>query len=36
MKIVLSADQKLSYKTVSIALPQKQVNVKVVSTLSEK
>ena len=36
MKLVLGADNKLSFKQVTIALPEKQVNAKVICILSEK
>ena len=34
-KINLGADDKLSYKQMTIALPEKQVNAKIIWTLSE-
>ena len=35
MKIVLGANEKLSFQQISISLPEKQVNAKVICTLSE-
>jgi hypothetical protein len=35
LKIVLGADKKLSYKQMSIPLPEQQVRVKVICSLSE-
>ena len=36
LQIVLGADNKLSYKQVTIDLPEKQVNAKVICTQSER
>jgi hypothetical protein len=35
LKIVLSADNKLNYKQIKIALPEQRVNTKVICSLSE-